>query len=57
MCHGYEMSWLSWWKSETTAKNKTREANSDAIRMARQDEKVKAVSEDKVDENELIPAE
>lgn len=47
MCHGYEMKW---WKSETTAKNKTLEA-------IRQDEKAKAVREDKVEEKELIPAE
>jgi hypothetical protein len=54
MCHGYEMRW---WKSETTAKEKTKEA--DVIRKptARQDEKVKSVSKDKVDEKELVPAE
>ena len=56
MCHGYEMRW---WKSKTTAKKETREANPDVMRTftARQDETAKAVSEDKVDEKELIPAE
>jgi hypothetical protein len=56
MCHGYGMRW---WKSETIAKKKTREANPDVMRTltAHQDEKTKAVSEDKVDEKELIPAE
>src|SRR5262245_51030964 len=54
MCHGYEMRW---WKFETNAKKKTREANPDVMRTftAHQDEKAKAVSEDKVDEKELIP--
>jgi hypothetical protein len=56
MCHGYEMRW---WKSETTAKKKAKEADPEVLRTltARQDEKPKAVSEDKVDEKELIPAE
>jgi hypothetical protein len=56
VCHGYEMRW---WRSETTAKKTTKEANPDVMRTltARQDEKAKAVSEDKIDEKELIPAE
>jgi hypothetical protein len=56
MCHGYGMRW---WKSETIAKKKTRETNPDVMRMltAHQEEKAKAVSEDKVDEKEFIPAE
>ena len=50
---------MRWWKSESTAKKKTKEANLDVIRtpVARQDEKAKAVSADKVEEKELIPAE
>jgi hypothetical protein len=47
MCHGYGMKWT---KSETTAKKDTKEA-------ARQEEKIKQVSEEKVAEKELIPAE
>ena len=54
MCHGHEMRWR---KSETTAKDKTREADLVRTLAARKDEKAKAVSEDKVDEKELIPAE
>jgi hypothetical protein len=56
MCHGYEMRW---WKSETTAKKKAKEANPEVLRTltAREGEKPKAVSEDKVDEKEFIPAE
>jgi len=49
VCHGYEMRW---WRSETTAKKTTKEANPDVMRTltARQDEKAKAVSEDKIEE-------
>jgi len=54
MCHGYDMRW---WKSETTAKDKTRKADLVRTLAARQGEKAEVVSEDKVDEKELIPAE
>jgi hypothetical protein len=47
MCHGYEMKW---WKSESAAKQHIKEAS-------QADEKAKVVSEPKVEEKELIPAE
>jgi hypothetical protein len=47
MCHGYAMKWE---KSETTAKKNLKEP-------AKQDEKAKTVSEEKIEEKELIPAE
>jgi hypothetical protein len=56
MCHGYDMRW---WKSETRAEKRTKEAKPDVTRTptARQDDKAKPASKDKVDEKELIPAE
>jgi hypothetical protein len=47
MCHGYAMKWG---KSETTAKKNLKEP-------AKQDEKAKIVSDKKIEEKELIPAE
>jgi hypothetical protein len=47
MCHGYAMKW---WKSETTTTKKLNEP-------IQQDKKAKAVSEEKIEEKELIPAE
>jgi hypothetical protein len=45
MCHGYE---TTWWKSKTAVKAKE---------TARQDDKVKSATEEKVKEKEFIPAE
>jgi hypothetical protein len=52
MCHGYEMRW----KPENKARKKTTEADSEAVR-SRTAQKKEAVSEDKVKEKELVPAE
>jgi len=47
MCHGYGMTW---WKSETTAKNEHKEST-------QQEERTKTAPVEKTEEKELIPAE
>jgi hypothetical protein len=47
MCHGYGLKWT---RSETTAKKEVKET-------AQQETKIKKVSEEKVADKELIPAE
>jgi hypothetical protein len=55
MCHEYG---IRWWKSESTANKRAEDAKADVMATftAPKDEKSKAVSQNKVDDKELIPA-